>query len=426
MVLMEGVDRPPGEPRGLAARWAFLRTTRACQVWVTAAAAAALVVPLLLVPLGQGSTADSWVLTGLLLIGLSVLNIEIGRLLEGGRSDSQRPHKGLSAWAFASALLLPTWWLVPIVAFTYAHAWWRGLRVTPWKWVGSAAYVVLAASAAAVTAHVVIGDEPDLMHGSGLVGLVGVLTAAAAFLAVETVLFHGSAYLNHQDDEVWLRQTLRTASFYLTEAGVLLVGGLSAAIWTGGGWFVVLLAPVYLITQRAALHEPLRERADQDEKTGTLRFESWRRLAILGSERCQRRRQPWSVLFADLDHFKAFNDEWGHLVGDDALVAVAQAIRAELRSDDILGRFGGEEFCIFLPGVTAEEAMRVAERIRCGVSSSSIPRAAPITISIGLAAVAPEDDPIEFVSVLTAADRALFQAKHDGRNRTSLVVVDAA
>lgn len=423
---MDVVHRLPVRHRDDGRHWAFLRTTWACRVWVTCAVSAALALPFLVAPLGPDRTVGSATTTGLLVVGLSILNVEIGRVLERGASDSQRPHKGLSAWAFASALLLPTWWLLPVVALTYSHAWWRGLRVTPWKWVGSAAYVVLAGLAASMTARAVMGDELNLMDGDGGTGLVGTLAAAAVFLAVETVLFHGSAYLNHADDEVWLRQTLATPSFYLTEAGVLLVGGLSAAIWTGGSWFVLLLVPVYLLTQRAALHEPLRERAEHDDKTGAFRFASWRRLAAAGAERCERRGRPWGVLFADLDHFKEFNDTWGHLVGDDALTTVAETIRSELRPGDLFGRFGGEEFCAFLPDVTADEAVRIAERIRCAVSTAPLPRAASVTISIGAAVVPPAEEPREFVSVLTAADRALFRAKNDGRNRTTVVAVDVA
>jgi len=408
-------------------RWAFLRTPWACRVWVTSAVVAALVLPPALHNLGYvQATSSSATLTGLLLVGLSLLNVEIGRVLEHGMSSSHRPHKGLSAWALASALLLPTWWLVPVVAVTYTHAWWRGLRVTPWKWVGSAAYVVLGGLAASFAAAVVLDGQADLMAGNGSEGLRGVLVASAAFLTVEAVLFHGSAYLNHAEDEGWLRHTLATPSFYLTEAGVLLVGGLSAAIWTGGSWFVVLLAPLFLVTQRAALHEPLRARAEHDDKTGTLRFESWQRLATAGASRCQRRRVPWCVLFADLDHFKAFNETWGHLVGDDALAVVAGAIHAELRDGDLLGRFGGEEFCVFLPDVSADDAARIADRIRCAVSIAQVPTALPVTISIGLAAVEWSDEPPEFAAVLTAADRALYRAKNDGRNRTRVAAVNVA
>ncbi|WP_188113578.1 GGDEF domain-containing protein [Nocardioides humilatus] len=414
---MDGVD-----VRG----WPFLRAPLRLRVWVTTAVVGALAVPLLTNELGHGSTSGAPVLTGLLLVLLSIVNVELGRLLEGGASDSQRPHKGLSAWAFASALLLPTPWLLPVVAITYAHAWWRGLRVATWKWIGSAAYVVLAGVAASLVAHRVMADEPDLMHGSGFLGLATVVTAAAAFLGVETLLFHGSAYLNEAGDEGWLRQTLATWSFYLTEAGVLLVGGLSAAIWTGGGWFVVLLAPVYLITQRAALHEPLRERAEYDEKTRALRFESWRRLSVQGAARCARRGQPWCLIFADLDHFKDFNEAWGHLVGDEALALVADAIRAEVRDNDLLGRFGGEEFSVMLPDVTAAEATAIAERIRCRVATTSFPGAGAITISLGVAAVGADEGAVEFVEVLSAADRALFTAKNDGRDRIRTVALDAA
>jgi diguanylate cyclase (GGDEF)-like protein len=418
------VDRAHTQPRGRLRQMAFLRASVPCRSWVALAVAAAAVLPPLLASFGHGRSPAGATATGLLIVAASVVNVEIGRALEGGVADTQRPHKGLSAWVFASALLLPTPWLLPVAAVTYGHAWWRGLRVTPWKWIGSAAYVVLAGLAAAVAAHVVVGDEPDLMHGDGVSGLVAVLTAAAAFLAVETLLFHGSAYLNHAADEGWLRQTLRSPSFYLTEAGVLLVGGLSAGIWTAGGWFVVLLVPVYLMAQRAALHEPLRERAEQDDKTGTLRFESWRRQAMVGADRCVRRGQPWCVLFADLDRFKDFNETWGHLVGDDALAVVATAIKTELRAGDLLGRFGGEEFCVFLPDVSGDDAGAIAERIRCAVSVADVPEAGPVTISIGLAAVAPSAVAPEFVSVLTTADRALFTAKHDGRNRTRVATVE--
>jgi diguanylate cyclase (GGDEF)-like protein len=402
---------------------------------VAGAVLGALVLPVALDSLTHRHTVHSEVVTGVLIIALSVLNVEIGRVLEGGASKSQRPHKGLSGWAFATALLLPTWWLLPVVGVTYAHAWWRGLRVPPWKWTGSAAYVVLAASAASVTGGRLLGSETDLMHGTGGTGLLAVAVAAATFLVVETVLFHGSAYLNRPEDEVWLRQTLRTPSFYLTEGAVLLVGGLSAAIWTGGGWFVLLLAPVYVMTQRAALHEPLRERADRDGKTGVLRFEAWRGSAVAAAARCHRARRPWGVLFADLDHFKSFNDTWGHLKGDDALVAVAHAITSELRTGDLLGRFGGEEFCIFLHDLRPDDARAVAERIRAavagirlqgGADGADSADSAGVTISVGLAMAAPGDDAAHFADVLRAADRALFRAKEAGRDRVAVELTGSA
>jgi diguanylate cyclase (GGDEF)-like protein len=417
--LRAATEAPAARPQGFA----FWRTPSPCRLWVTSSVLAALLLPFVLRSLGHAHTANPEVLTGLMLVVVSILNVEMGRLMEGGVSAAQRPHKALSAWAFASALLLPTWWLLPVVAVSYSHTWWRGLRVPVWKWVGSAAFIAIAGLAAALTAHAILGIQPNLMHTNGHRGLVAVLAAAAAFLTVETVLFHGTAYLNLATDEVWLRQTLSSSSFYLTEAGVLLVGGLSAAIWTGGPWFLALLLPVYALTQRAALHEPLRERAEQDDKTGLLRYESWRRMAVSACERCNRKGRPWSLLFADLDHFKRFNDSWGHLAGDDALVAVAGALRSELRAGDIIGRFGGEEFCVFLPDIGAEEAARIAERMRVAVCTMDIPDGQAITISIGVATVEPANKHIELVVALTAADKALFEAKHGGRNASRQQVI---
>ena len=379
---------------------------------------AALVLPFALRPWGQTTTKNPLVATLLSLVVISVLNVEIGRLLEGGRSDSQRPHKALSAWAFCAALLLPLPYLLPVTAVAYAHARWRGLRVPLWKWVGSASYVVLASVAAGIIARQVHGPDPNWMLGQGGRGLLATCLGAAVFLAVETALFHGSAYLNHAEDEQWLRRTLAGRSFYVTEASVLLMGALSAAVWTAGAWFELLLVPVFVLAQRAVLHEPLRERADTDGKTGLMRFETWRRLAVAEQQRCVGKGRSWSVAFADLDHFKRYNDTYGHLAGDAALAAVAGVMRGQLRSRDLVGRFGGEEFCVFLPDTPPPEAQAVAERLVSAVAAASLPESgARATVSVGVVTFEPGAEVHEFVDALTAADRALFRAKLDGRNR---------
>ncbi len=254
--------------------WAELTATPLrMRVHLALVASAAVVLPWA-VPLDLRVTSPEWV-TVLMLVGVSVLNVEISRGLSGGLADSHQPHKALSAWAFACALLLSTPWLLVVVPLTYVHARWRGLRLTLWKWVGSASYLVVAGYAAAVVRHLALGDEVNYMQGSGLDGFVAMLAAGAAFLVVETLLFTGSAVLNHAHDEVWLRATLRSRSFYAAETGVLLVGGLVSAVWTGGAWFSLFFVPIYVLVQHAVLLVPMRERAAAAEvladKNGALR-----------------------------------------------------------------------------------------------------------------------------------------------------------
>lgn len=253
------------------------------RVYLVAVVLAALVLPVLLRDAAAPDPRRPVWLSLALLVGVALLNVEMGRALTGGVTRIQQPHKALSAWAFAAALLLPPPWLLVVVPITYAHARWRGIRVPLWKWVGSAAYVVLAALAAGVVGHALF-DRPagaNWMDGNGGEGLTAILAAAATFLAVETVLFLGSALLNHAADETWLRQTLRSPSFYLTELGVLVVGGLLCAVWTGGAWFVLLFVPIYMLVQRAALHAPLTASNDALERANRFKVDL---MGILGHE----------------------------------------------------------------------------------------------------------------------------------------------
>ncbi|WP_435748095.1 ATP-binding protein [Nocardioides sp. SYSU DS0663] len=238
----------------------FARAPLRERVYLVLTAVVAVVLALWLaeddVSVDRGALATAGVL-----LAVSVLNVELSRALSGGLEHSQQPHKALSAWAFAGGLMLPTPWLLVIVPLTYAHARWRGIRVPLWKWVGSGFFLVLAGTVAAAVKQATVGADANWMAGDGGEGVVVILAAAAAFLVVETALFAGSALLNWAHDEVWLRHTLRSRAFYATEAGVLLVGGLLAAVWTGGPWFVLLFLPIYALAQRAVLHEPLREKA---------------------------------------------------------------------------------------------------------------------------------------------------------------------
>lgn len=128
------------------------------------------------------------------------------------------------------------------------------------------------------------------------------------------------------------------------------------------------------------------------------------------------------VIMIDLDHFKAFNDEHGHPAGDEALRAFARAALTVLRDSDTLARYGGEEFVVAVRGAGLEEAAAVAERLRAAVEGTSVEvglgRYASITASFGVASTTLHGG--DRLTLLKAADRAMYRAKRAGRNRVEL------
>lgn len=130
-----------------------------------------------------------------------------------------------------------------------------------------------------------------------------------------------------------------------------------------------------------------------------------------------------AMLVIDADNFKAINDLYGHEAGDDALAIIARSIRAILRSGDLVGRMGGEEFGVYLPGVDIRNAEAVAERIRRSVNLAVFTpngRLRPLSVSIGGAVF---DQPTSFADLFRIADQRLYGAKQNGRNRVIIVHV---
>ncbi|MBI4349516.1 MAG: GGDEF domain-containing protein [Elusimicrobia bacterium] len=127
-----------------------------------------------------------------------------------------------------------------------------------------------------------------------------------------------------------------------------------------------------------------------------------------------------SILMLDLDDFKKINDTHGHLFGDQVLREVTETIAANIRQADVLGRYGGEEFVVIMPGADAATALRVAERVRLAVSRSPVSpphsQPVPVRVSIGFATSAGRD--IAARSLLHEADENLYRAKNAGKNRT--------
>jgi diguanylate cyclase (GGDEF)-like protein len=183
----------------------------------------------------------------------------------------------------------------------------------------------------------------------------------------------------------------------------------------------ILLPVAYL--QRSMRGRALHHAAVHDAKTQLWNHAAWQTLstAALASQRTRTRS---AVLMVDLDHFKHLNDTYGHHAGDDVLTSVAHVLQTTTRRNDIVARFGGEEFSILLPGVTEHEACQAAERIRHQIEALIVitrnlngrpTKISGITASIGVATTHHTEVSVD--DLLVRADRCLYRAKELGRNR---------
>lgn len=177
-----------------------------------------------------------------------------------------------------------------------------------------------------------------------------------------------------------------------------------------------------IITSTAKEGERLQREATVDALTGCFNRRWMDEMFGRALEQCAAEGRPAALMMLDIDRFKGINDGRGHHVGDMVLKAIANVLSNGLRPDDMLARFGGEEFSILLPSVTARRAMQVAERLRHEVSELEIEDGGgepvgPITISIGVCACEPGTT---LMLGLESADRALYRAKETGRDRVVL------
>lgn len=215
------------------------------------------------------------------------------------------------------------------------------------------------------------------------------------------------------------------ALFYAARSVVFVLVGQHAAVFRTyfGSEVTTLLTTVLLavvsfsmssLSQDQQTRE-LRTRATRDALTGLLNRGEFLRLAGQAVRRSKRTGVPSAVIVADLDHFKAINDRYGHLAGDQALRAFADACRSAVRSTDLVGRLGGEEFILLLPGTPAERAETVVSTISRTLDDRQLPDGPRLpTVSYGIAMA---DHRVGLERAIAAADAALYEAKQAGRNR---------
>lgn len=212
---------------------------------------------------------------------------------------------------------------------------------------------------------------------------------------------------------------VESAAFSLVAFALVALTGNAAAAMPAMEeyWLLILTSGIagFAGMSQVRLFAALIRQATRDPLTKCLRRESGRELLEHQFRLSQRQAVPFAVLFADLDHFKAVNDTWGHEEGDRVLADAAAALREACRGSDVVLRWGGEEFVVVLPGATAADALRLAERLRAG-AGVRLPDGRCMTFSIGAAERLRDgvEDPSRLVEL---ADRRMYLAKGAGRNR---------
>ncbi len=236
-------------------------------------------------------------------------------------------------------------------------------------------------------------------------GLLGTLfwIASSLFLISALVMAARAVLALNADATVF-----QSLSSWPVNANVFLLGAVIQFFISG--LFLLMLS--YRLTQNMA------SIALMDGLTGVVNRRGLEDAAHKMQGICKRINLSMTVLMIDIDHFKKVNDKYGHLVGDDMLRHLAKVITDILRSGDVLGRYGGEEFCVCLPNTIEKDAAGLAERIRLGVENAPLidrKHKISVTVSIGVA------DSVrvgyDFEALVLAADNALYQAKNAGRNR---------
>ncbi len=396
------------------ANWAIRRLPPGLVAFTIVVELVAVVLPFLLP--GQPPTAGDWLRFGVLLV-IGVAQAELSRRTERMRRYlASTVHVNMtSVWIFAGAVDLPVGLAVTLTVLLFVHLWeriWRQLASRPaHRVVYTATTVVLSVLPVRPVMAAVNAALPFLDRDAR--GLIAVLVAMAAFFATNSVLVTVALKLRYPD--LTVAELFGGWDVNALELATLCLGGLTAVVLMAHVYLVPLVVLPIVVLHRGVLMRQFQEMATTDHKTGVLNSVAWHDAAARELDRGG----AFGVLMIDLDHFKRINDTHGHLVGDSVLREVADTVCDQVREVDAVGRFGGEEFVVLLPGAALPDAIRVAERIRTAIADLTVTAGAAavsaLSASIGVSVHPTAGAVLE--QVLLAADNALYEAKRGGRNR---------
>ncbi len=421
---MDATFRLPGRsPLPDVRSWPFWTLPRSLAVFVAAviaADAAAITACAVTLPL----RAHDLGVFGLLL-ACNGATVELTRRASEPEGHVRDVH---AVWELPVVVLLPPLYALLMPILRLALTQWRVRRAAVYRRVFTAAAIGISYGCASATfrglGHLVPGR--GLVPGSAATSWILLVAACAVVqLAVNQSLVlaavKASEPATRVKEFIFGGQTLRNDA---TEMCMAALASMAIAM----SLLTVLIAlPLATLLQRSALHAQLVKDARTDSKTGLLNAATWERGATAEVTRAVRTRTALAVALLDIDRFKAINDTYGHLTGDQVLKEIARALDGMLRDYDHAGRFGGEEFSLLLPQTRAVDAFRIAERMRANIAALSIiaPGATggervQVTVSIGVAAL-DAGSKREYAELLAAADAALYRAKDGGRDQVQMI-----
>jgi len=333
----------------------------------------------------------------------------------------------LTVWCLPVAVLLPPFYALIVPAPLMALTQLRVHRGIVYRRVFSAATIALAYAAASWAFRSLPLSVTGPFPGQASHAAQWCLAVAACDVlawAINNTLI--AAAIRSSDrtariGELFSREALSGDYIQWTVAVLVTLAAAIGPILLAFAW------PTVLVLRRGMMHKQLVSQARIDAKTGLLNMAAWEREAAAAITRALRDGAPLAVALVDIDHFKAVNDQHGHLAGDEVLRAISGRFTTTLRAGDLAGRFGGEEFALLFLDAGAADAHRIAERLRESIAQSPISVGAvgpvdtvTVTVSIGVATL-DSGTRRTVTDMLAAADSALYRAKNAGRNRTFAV-----